>query len=424
MEAKHRLFNNTFGPAGPICFNACVGDNGFQDIDSYAVGYVEASTLMLDKVLSREEVGKVDILVFPIVFCIRHAVELYVKSAIKKLDKIRENNAAREYKISAHHDIGQLWAFYREQSSITDKRLEELNNRLDPYIRDISEIDPTGQTFRYSHDAREEKHLTKTPVINLLNLKRRTIEIKALLEELYFLCSTLIEEYSLGTHTNNLSREDICEISKRLPNKGLWRTEELRATKDELKREFGISGRELSKAIDIIKDHFQFSKNIDIENKLEFLCEADVSAFFEAWIGYHEQNIGASKPGFVDISAREILRSNKREKEYVEKCISDIDRKSLAEIISLYEFGRDALWNKYSENYKKILELESERIEQEFTQGRGYEHVDHYMAKTNAVDAILRSLITLRQDALLESVYHENGFACKVLRSLTDRATI
>jgi hypothetical protein len=398
-EIKTRISNDTFDGQEPTGYNACVGNNGFQDTEAYIRGYIEAAITLLEGIVRRHpHESKIDDIVYPIAFCIRHTVELCIKGSIESLRTIKDNQTLREYKLTNKHDIYELWSFYKIQSEKIDNRYQDINARMEPYVLDICEIDPNGQTFRYPHDLSENKHLTKTPVINLLRLKNRFSELANLIDELLFAHRSLSDEYYHGTHTEQLSRYDLFLISKKLPNIDQWAKPDFALKKKQIRKEFFIkSNRSLSKALDIIKNHYEFSQIIGIENKITHSSAEDLELYLESWKTYYNQpQIELSM-----LTLETLFEDSELERELLKKCLDSIPIEALAEIHALYELGRFPQ-PIYSEQYSVLLKRNLIELQHAQQEDDIYSPLGHIFTKTNTMEAIGKSLKILGQKTILD----------------------
>lgn len=104
--AEPSNWNATFRGAEPSWANACVGNNGSPGYREYAEGFSDAANMLLAHVLDNEERSNVDILVYPICFNIRHAVELRLKHAIIKIKHLYEvKKINKVFDLVTIHDI-------------------------------------------------------------------------------------------------------------------------------------------------------------------------------------------------------------------------------------------------------------------------------------------------------------------------------
>ena len=172
--------NSTFSGGVDSHFNATVGNNGSgapigearSNID-YAIGFSSAALEIIEVALTSQKLENcIDYLVYPICFNMRHAVELQLKKVWKDLSTL---SVYRTVKLSEHrkkkiksspglrgqlkifpdldeastHDLRTIWNLIEEYAPLIDNRFVKIINLLAPFINDISDIDPTGQTFRY-----------------------------------------------------------------------------------------------------------------------------------------------------------------------------------------------------------------------------------------------------------------------------------
>lgn len=407
---KKRLFNDTFNIAKPTWLNACAGENGAQDIETYAEAYRLAPQILLDKVIEQGKLTELtDTLVFPIVFCIRHAVELQIKDSILKLNNIRSNRQIEQYKVSGSHDIGIIWSFFIEQSLITDSRYQSLIDDITPYINDIAEIDPTGQVFRYPNDNEDNKHLVNTPIVNLALLKKRFTELDENLKKLNRLSNRLIEEYGQGTYTDTLSRYDISNIAELLLNREEWSSEDFVEVKENIKNTFSLSNRKLSKVADLIQEHYEFCQKINIEKPLKHALYEDFLLYVKCLKKIHpiKEDAGGSGIDFWERDAAYFEEMKERDEiiiNCVNTCLDKISAEALADIAALYELGRHpGLY--WSEPYERILGYElKDHVSASKKKDDIFNLVRHRLQKTNAYDSIILSLTRLGQNSIINRI--------------------
>lgn len=404
MNDKY-IFNFTFKSSSPNDLNACVGNNGSQTIEDYAEGYRKAPKILLDYIIDQDDIHEdLDVLVHPIAFCMRHAVELEIKDSILKLGKIRRNNNVRNYKISSSHNIGNMWKFFKIESLRTDRRYGCINERISPFIEDLCEIDPTGQTFRYSHDVNEEKHLKETPTINLMNLRDRFVALECLLIELSRLNGLLIEEYKQGTFTSCLSRKDLLDIANRLPDRWLWGdTETFIRCKQKIREDFDLSNNKFTEAVNIIESHYEFSCLIGVERPLKHTTLNDVVSYFDILEKRHPKRVGeASITIHAPPGIGHVISEMKLSDECVNEGVDSFSVETLADLATMYNLGRS---NCYSEFYEHQVIYEKEMF-QRCSQNESdyFVEVDHYLSKRNAKSAIFRALKKLGQKTIVDAL--------------------
>jgi hypothetical protein len=315
-----RIFNKTFNPGahGTQSLNACVGNNGFVDSKSYGDGFAEAVDILTSALESHDNRGQLDTLIYPICFCARHHVELFLKAQIVAIGRMR--GFPPTISISGTHDLGVLWDVTVEVATKTDRRFLALLDGMKATILDIAQIDPTGQTFRYPTNIESAKHLVQTPVINVPTLRREFMAMAERIRDFEHLAEAIADEYRLGTFTTKLSRHDLEHIAKALPPRDTWATNpEFGEAKSRLMTEFGISGRDFIRALCLIQEHREFCSHI-----------------------------GMNKPiPHLDISSLD--RLNQLFNEQIQ--LEDVPETELVAFSSMFEMSSSSL---YSEDYERV----------------------------------------------------------------------
>lgn len=271
-------------------YNACVGNNGLPDLYYYADGFAESVDLLIEA-LTAGRSAFLDTLIYPICFCLRHSVELTIKGQIQDLSqlaKLRNQPLAPDTdieKVLNQHDIINLWSFFSVHALASDRRYRERVLALEPLIRCIGETDPTGQTFRYSYSTEAKKHLTDVSVINVVVLRDQFRVIRKDLEELTGLTQWLRSEYSTGTYTTNLSREDLRAIADQLPQRASWADSSagLDDIKSSIKSEYNIGSKELTAAINMIQRTRDLARIIGMSVNIPGLSVTDLYTLNDFW---------------------------------------------------------------------------------------------------------------------------------------------
>jgi hypothetical protein len=141
--------------------NACVGNNGGPyDLYDYAWGYFEGTRLLLAD--AKAPGATIDVLVYPICFNFRHAVELYVKYVIADLSRVQ--GTGQQYQ--PRHSLLRNWKKAKKLLKAIDHTADDAA-LFEEVVRHIEEVDPTGQTFRYPESIKYDQHLKDWPSINL-----------------------------------------------------------------------------------------------------------------------------------------------------------------------------------------------------------------------------------------------------------------
>lgn len=342
QRRKTERYNATFSIGSDYSLNACVGENGEQDHRKYGFGYDEAVKVMIAALTTAKMV--VDAGVYPLVFCARHRIELFIKDQLLTFERIRPRKEITDEILNKTHDLGNLWETFKDQAAKTDRRTLPFIKKAEPYICDFAEIDPTGATFRYPYDKSQTLHLDNTPIINIQIFAKRYHKLSALLNSFEHLTEYLVDEYGQGTFTNQLSRDDLRDISLELPHVSEWTDSCFNIVRNDLKNRYEISSNELSRAINLIKDHREFSSNIGVNIPLKGLDHAALKAYADIYHEYHSR-----------ISSQSATAKTKRslERRLVGKVSTNLPKSAITAIYTLYELGKLSY---FSESYDSLFD--------------------------------------------------------------------
>ncbi|WP_180134630.1 hypothetical protein [Acinetobacter sp. YH12070] len=251
-------------------YNACVGYNGWNGMHNYVEGYAEATKAMIENVIHGVDVNKgrmqlsVDFAIYPILFSARHYLELFIKQQIYIINLFKNKESLIEDRLLKTHDIHKLWCVFLKEVKLTyDRRLYKYLNRFHCYIVDFNNMDSTGETFRYPYSQESKMHLTDRSVIGVYSFYEKFNELTGLCEDFSYLTTYLYHEYSVNTYTKKLNRVDIEYISKRVPSRSEWGSEEFKRVRQETIDKLSISCREFNEALLIIQSHLEFNININ-----------------------------------------------------------------------------------------------------------------------------------------------------------------
>ncbi|MCP1967360.1 hypothetical protein [Bradyrhizobium elkanii] len=152
--------------------NACVGNNGGPyDLYDYAKGYFDATSILLENVGGGHAL--IDLVVYPICFDFRHAVELYLKYVITDLAKVKRT----AHRFKAGHSLLQNWKAAKSLLKHIQATEEDVAY-FETVVTCIDEVDRTnGQTFRYPESIKGDQHLKEWSTINLPTVKTHNTKI-------------------------------------------------------------------------------------------------------------------------------------------------------------------------------------------------------------------------------------------------------
>jgi hypothetical protein len=144
----------------------------------YTLGYREGARRLVNHVL--ETYCDQDTIIFPIVYLYRHHIELLLKRLVVVASSVvdRQLNTA-ELKHSRKHRLDLLWndikqtlpASYKE-AKLAAPAKEDMAG-VDSYIRQLSNLDPESQSFRYSISSKGDPELAGLTHINIRTLAEK-----------------------------------------------------------------------------------------------------------------------------------------------------------------------------------------------------------------------------------------------------------
>lgn len=264
---------------GKIRTTACVGTNGGTYDEYIRSGFHEAIPGIIKQVY---ETGSSDILVYPLVFCARHSVELGLKIILRAILNIclikgqKPEDIEHILKNTHTHDVMRLSNEINLHLSV-DGRLKEYYEPIEEYLDDYA-IDPEGDAFRYAFSTSNVPHMESRDIthVSLDIFSENYFEISKRIDGCILALNYFNMEYRLGTFTRSLSRHQIEEISLLIGDIQIWNTD-----KEEIKRRYNISSKELTDAVNIIKEHWSFSANIGMERPYPGISNEGLIAYKE-----------------------------------------------------------------------------------------------------------------------------------------------
>lgn len=127
---KHELIRQRYLKISPYNesaydsqFTACVGANGNYGQDTICDGFCDAVKILLSSLMPGGD-GVADSIVYPILFCVRHSIELYLKDVYNSIQYI--------YGAKTHRDAFIKLQKLRRVEYWGSQRLEIRNSQLDP----------------------------------------------------------------------------------------------------------------------------------------------------------------------------------------------------------------------------------------------------------------------------------------------------
>jgi hypothetical protein len=405
--------NRTFRGSDPAWANACVGENGSPDIIDYASGFATAANALLDCAIETQ--GRdlaVDTLVYPVCFTMRHAIELFLKSAAEDLNTIGRIRgfSLPPFSHKESHNLGVIWCYVKEHAIGIDKRFGKVISELDEYVLDVSAMDASGQVFRYPFDLENRKHLSEIGVINFQVLKTRFNEVEQLLLALSRLIAELLKEFRWGTFTTKLSRHQLRQLAVELPLRSTWREGQFDSIKATLRAKYNLSSNEFCKALNLIQQRHEMAACIGVVVKIPGLTIEALRCFFDQWCKVNELKHVIEPPKPRLIGADELLdalQDHAARQESAKALASEICAEEFAAIEALFEFEQEA---PVSEAFDRVFSISQKRIDLHRNDPDEYlRAVSRMMGKIRAFHRILYSLDFLGQAEALEELIKRYG---------------
>lgn len=324
---------------------ACVGDNGGTTDDDIRNGFKRTVEILIKSLKVSQEVE--DLLVYPIVYNARHSIELSLKIVIKMLWELERKKkishsvefiAERKKKLHTHN-IEELYKMACENKNI-DRRIPAYFENIEDMIR-FYYFDEEGDAFKYELNKENQPHMIKNKIshISIVLLETEFKEVMEKFDELICFLRNCMDEYSLGTFTKNLSRTDIWDISKRLPDYEEWRTEKFREIKEEIKQEYHLGSKEFSDAVNLIKENREFSVNIGCEKVFGSITENELKEYASLVRYYSEKSKSDNKGKEIGFDLRKIQKNG----EILKKYLSSISMNTLNTLLCFSEMSNSFL---------------------------------------------------------------------------------
>ncbi|WP_152986595.1 hypothetical protein [Pseudovibrio sp. POLY-S9] len=334
-------------------WNAMIGKQGHAL--NYADGYIEAAVELADLIIEKELYSQRDTLVMPILYNARHAVELHLKLVTKTLfnAELVKTEHALNYDISSHFDHLSNTDNWRDDA-IPDEALRIHLANLKPFIDSLSQIDEDGQELRYAENRDGQRSLEDHTLANIASIRESLGTLKEILDELKYRSFSLCDEDKTETRTNYLSRSDLFEISRFLPVKSEWGSDEFHEIKKRMMERFGIGSRQFSIAQKKIEEVPELRANIGQETDLLHLTDDKALFLVQQWQLIHpprdRNDLGTN---YLDMPWRKNLLEKQEVEEKVLDCIlKELTDDQIADAETIFYLARNKY---YSESYAEML---------------------------------------------------------------------
>lgn len=195
MKNKKKLFKEFKQVTMKEIRNKSTFGNTVIDAKSaYIFGYYDAAKKLVD-IITKPNVydDEKDTLIYPICFNYRHYIELHLKNLIEEseilYDKMEElgylKNGTLPEKISCKldetHNLNTLLELFIERLKYIEISNEEFPKDIAKYIRQMHEMDKSGQVFRYHKHKGGKLNFPKETTIDIKTMSNIMKEVKDML---------------------------------------------------------------------------------------------------------------------------------------------------------------------------------------------------------------------------------------------------
>jgi len=161
-----------------------------QNVINLAEGYFQSTILLTESCLQTNTDKRADIFIFPILMCLNHGIELYLKANILILNKLLNNNL----KIDGTHNLSQLFSTLKArikdldgQKSLNtfEKEFNELSNYINELIVKIK-ASPQNDNMdfsRYPFGKKGESHFYVDTLSSEIDIENLLLRIHILFEK-------------------------------------------------------------------------------------------------------------------------------------------------------------------------------------------------------------------------------------------------
>lgn len=349
--------NNPFEFHDTDMYVACVGENGGTDNVDIREGFKSSVNIMIKAV---EDGEQEDTMIYPVVYNARHSIELSLKIVIQYLiyicDFRKEPFKQEDKKKIFTHDIERLDGIVQTYYSF-DHRITEKYDKIQPYLEDYY-FDKKGDVFKYESDHDGNPHLIKLGISSISYdvLKRKYNEMMELFDNLIYEVMYLCKEYSVGTFTKELSRQDLYDIAQMLPQRCDWCKDEFDVTKTTIRQKYSLKSNAFSRALDRIQEHHEFCSYIGMEKKIGDIPEKELREYARLVMDMNDNDLYTKEAHgkSSDESKISLLKIQKRgwKRTDLSQGITD---NTLKLLLMFREYGRSS--ELFVERYEQVLQV-------------------------------------------------------------------
>ncbi len=387
-------------------------------------GFFKTANLIYDSIKQNQPNIYEDDLVYPFLHTIRHTYELQLKFIIYNMyvfyknykDSIIDFDEVRYNEIKLKHSIGDLYDFIIDNYYKLDERCDNDRNNIELISELISDFIPEADLdpYRYAEDRQGNENMADITQVSFDKAFKSLQKFKEKTEAILFSIDKLDKEYRLGTYFKKISRHQIYDIAKELPDFETWKDSSFDNVRNNLKKKYSLSSNDLCKIINIIKYSRWLSYFINYNRKdYSEICDLLKKCFIE--------NINDKKDFQEPLSnSMENIKENLELTQRKHKIF--LNGLSIEQIVIIYTYYRMGHENLYPENFEDILQ---ESKEQQFMGGKTEGNLNYFGSKLYGRNFIYNVMIGIYSSGdyelflmLLEFLHNETKIQCENYDSL------
>lgn len=149
---------------------------GYSDSDMSLVGqYENAIDILINQVI--EEKFRVDVIAHPLLYLIRHSIELALKENIKYLNKYSQIGIGKDFKTHKLSDLFSIFEKHYDKIATNQNFKTELSSDYEKYTKELKNLiqflGEDQSSFRYTFTQKDNKVFNHTDKINIIELKKQ-----------------------------------------------------------------------------------------------------------------------------------------------------------------------------------------------------------------------------------------------------------
>jgi hypothetical protein len=335
--------------------------------------------------------GKRDTLVLPILFTARHAIELTLKFAVRRLEEAGILPAQK-----LHHDIKTYFDLL-ESSKLGDEKLRVLLRELKPFVESLDRVDNDGQSLRYHQLRDRTQSLADESLVNLETIRDGLARLAPVMLNFRQRIESFVEERAANSYTAKLSRRDLMEIADLLPESSRWSGPWFKLKKAAIKSRYGLSNPDFDMALEVIKANREMKASIGETTSLVYLPDALLISIIEKWRVAHPRRTKKSGPAIVngsDFNVEDLIADLKTNAHMVSAVDVLLTNQQIAELRAIFSLGRNG---GLPEFHEEKVQKTAERLRSKADRRT---ELTYLLDKTNLLDVLVLALRRLGRAAL------------------------